>query len=76
MRAYSEGGDVEAKKVESLEENLMEKEENLEHHDCLNQALLIKVGQSNDVLLDARKELINVSLSLVAYYFSNNYHYY
>lgn len=69
LRAYGEGegGDVEAKKrIESLEESLEDKDETIEHLECLNQALLVKERKSNDELQDARKEFINVSLFIVA----------
>lgn len=67
MRAYGEGGDVEAnKRIESLEESLKDKDETIEHLECLTQALLIKERQSNDELQNARKEFINVSLFIVA----------
>lgn len=60
MRPISDGGDAEAKrKMESLEENLKEKEEDLESLEDLNQALIIKERKTNDELQDARKELIN-----------------
>ncbi|XP_074366478.1 factor of DNA methylation 4-like [Apium graveolens] len=60
MRPISDGGDAEAKKkMESLEETLKEKEEDLEGLEDLNQALIIKERKTNDELQDARKELIN-----------------
>lgn len=60
MRPISDGGDVEAKKkMESLEETLKEKEEDLESLEDLNQALIVKERKTNDELQDARKELIN-----------------
>lgn len=62
MRPISDGGDAEAKKkMESLEEILKEKEEDLESLEDLNQALIVKERKTNDELQDARKELINVS---------------
>ncbi|KAJ0567035.1 putative XS domain-containing protein [Helianthus annuus] len=51
--------DIEAKKkMESIQENLKEKEEELESLEELNQALIIKERSSNDELVEARKELI------------------
>ncbi|KAI3694629.1 hypothetical protein L1987_77597 [Smallanthus sonchifolius] len=52
--------DIEAKKkMESIQENLKEKEEELEDLEALNQTLIIKERLSNDELVEARKELIN-----------------
>ncbi|KAK1398579.1 Factor of DNA methylation 4 [Heracleum sosnowskyi] len=60
MRSISDGGDTEAKKkMESLEESLKEKEEDLEGLEDLNQALIVKERRTNDELQDARKELIS-----------------
>ncbi|KAL1817206.1 hypothetical protein ACET3Z_019780 [Daucus carota] len=60
MRPISDGGDAEAqKKMESLEENLKEKEEDLESLEELNQALIVKEKKASDELQDARKELIS-----------------
>lgn len=57
--------DIEAKKkMESIQEVLKEKEEELEALDTLNQTLIAKERRSNDELQDARKELISVSLFL------------
>ncbi|KAI3786987.1 hypothetical protein L1987_41116 [Smallanthus sonchifolius] len=51
--------DIEAKKkVDSIQENLKEKEEELEDLEALNQTLIIKERLSNDELVEARKELI------------------
>lgn len=63
------------KKIESLKETLKEKEENLEHLESLNHALLNKERKSNDEVQDARKELINVSLLLVGYLFADCCHF-
>lgn len=52
--------DIEAKKkMESIQEVLKEKEEELEALDALNQTLIAKERRSNDELQDARKELIS-----------------
>ncbi|KAG8387847.1 hypothetical protein BUALT_Bualt02G0063800 [Buddleja alternifolia] len=48
------------KKLESMEEELREKEEEFEDVESLNQALIIKERKTNDELQEARKELINV----------------
>lgn len=70
MRPISDGGDAEAqKKMESLEENLKEKEEDLESLEELNQALIVKEKKASDELQDARKELISVSfLAVLPFY--------
>ncbi|KAK1398588.1 XH domain-containing protein [Heracleum sosnowskyi] len=53
--------DLEArKKIESLEENLKDKGDELEYLESLNQALFTLERKSSDELLDARKELINL----------------
>ncbi|KAI3801508.1 hypothetical protein L1987_29615 [Smallanthus sonchifolius] len=52
--------DVEAKnKMESIQNDLKEKEEELEGLEELNQALIVKERKSNDELVEARKELIS-----------------
>ncbi|KAJ0788128.1 putative XS domain-containing protein [Helianthus annuus] len=51
--------DLEAKnKMKSLQNDLKEKEEELEGLEELNQALIVKERKTNDELVDARKELI------------------
>ncbi|KAH7863442.1 hypothetical protein Vadar_017601 [Vaccinium darrowii] len=56
----NEDGDLEAKrKMETIEKDLKDKEEDLEQLEALNQALIVKERQSNDELQEARKELIN-----------------
>lgn len=66
MKHVSEDGNLEDKrKMETIEKDLKDKEEDLEQMEALNQALIVKERQSNDELQEARKELINVlSLSL------------
>ncbi|KAL6979175.1 hypothetical protein U1Q18_020841 [Sarracenia purpurea var. burkii] len=60
MKHMSEDNDIEAKrKVESIEKDLKDKEEDLEALENLNQALIVKERKSNDELQEARKELIN-----------------
>ncbi|GAA0175003.1 endoribonuclease [Lithospermum erythrorhizon] len=59
MRHMSEEGDMETKqRMESIKEELKDKEEELESFEDLNQALIIKERKTNDELQDARKELI------------------
>lgn len=71
MKHMSEDGDMEAKKkMESIQEELKDKEEDLEDLELTNQALIVKERKNNDELQEARKELINVSLS----YFILHYH--
>ncbi|KAI3450386.1 hypothetical protein Pfo_007051 [Paulownia fortunei] len=56
-----EEGDMEdKKKLESIEEELRDKEEELDGLESLNQALIIKERKTNDELQEARKQLINV----------------
>lgn len=57
--AEEEDGDVK-KKINSIREELKEKEEELDGLEDLNQALIINERKTNDELQDARKELINV----------------
>ncbi|KAK1420817.1 hypothetical protein QVD17_22697 [Tagetes erecta] len=53
-------GDLEAKKkMESIQNDLKEKEEELGDLEELNQALIVKERMSNDELVEARKELIS-----------------
>lgn len=56
--AEEEDGDVK-KKINSIREELKEKEEELDGLEDLNQALIINERKTNDELQDARKELIN-----------------
>lgn len=60
MKHVSEDGNLEDKrKMETIEKDLKDKEEDLEQMEALNQALIVKERQSNDELQEARKELIN-----------------
>ncbi|CAO2817151.1 unnamed protein product [Amaranthus hypochondriacus] len=53
------GGKEEIQRVEAIQKDLREKEENLDEVESLNQALIIKERRSNEELQEARKELIN-----------------
>lgn len=54
--------DIEAKKKkDSIQDELKEKEEELELLEDLRNTLIIKERKSNDELVEARKELISVS---------------
>ncbi|XP_059626605.1 factor of DNA methylation 4-like [Cornus florida] len=60
MKHMDDDGDMEVKrKMESIENDLKEKEEELEDLEALNQALIVKERKSNDELQEARKELVN-----------------
>ncbi|XP_057955214.1 protein INVOLVED IN DE NOVO 2-like [Malania oleifera] len=60
MKHMGEEGDLESKKkVETIQEELTEKEEELEALEALNQTLIVKQRKSNDEVQEARKELIN-----------------
>ncbi|XP_073136533.1 factor of DNA methylation 4-like [Henckelia pumila] len=59
MKHMTEGSEKEEKKLESIKEELREKEDELEGLDSLNQALIVKERNTNDELQDARKQLIN-----------------
>uniref|UniRef100_M0ZZA0 XH/XS domain-containing protein n=1 Tax=Solanum tuberosum TaxID=4113 RepID=M0ZZA0_SOLTU len=48
------------KKLDEIEESLIEKKEELEDLEALNQALVVKEQQANVELTDARKELIDL----------------
>ena len=50
------------RKMEAIQEELKDKEEELDGLEELNQALIVKERKSNDELQGARKELINVSI--------------
>lgn len=60
MKHMKEYGDPDAqKKMEGIERDLKEKEEELDNLEELNQMLIVKEQKSNDELQEARKELIN-----------------
>ncbi|CAK7325914.1 unnamed protein product [Dovyalis caffra] len=60
MQHMGEDEDLDVKKkMDTVREELKEKEEELEGLEQLNQALIIKERKSNDELQDARKELIS-----------------
>lgn len=62
IRHMGEEGDTEAEKKKILiEQELREKEEELENLGSLNQTLIIKERKCNDEVQEARKELIQVS---------------
>ncbi|KAL6952754.1 hypothetical protein U1Q18_050276 [Sarracenia purpurea var. burkii] len=57
-----DGGNSELKnKMDAIQQDLREKEQDLDDLESLNQALIVKERKSNDELQEARKELINVS---------------
>lgn len=62
MKHMSDEDSEAKKKVDSIRKNLKEKEEELEDLEALNQTLIIQERKSNDELVEARKELIAVSL--------------
>ncbi|KAK9279462.1 hypothetical protein L1049_013141 [Liquidambar formosana] len=60
MKHMGEDGDIDVKKkMDTIKEDLKEKEDELEGMELLNQALIVKERKSNDELQDARKELVN-----------------
>ncbi|KAJ8770980.1 hypothetical protein K2173_022881 [Erythroxylum novogranatense] len=60
MKHMGENEDVEVKrKMEEIQQELMDKQEDLESYELLNQTLIVKERRSNDELQEARKELIN-----------------
>lgn len=66
MKHMTDEGDTEGKKkLESIEEELQDKEEELEGLGSMNQALIIKERKTNDELQEARKQLIYVSFLLL-----------
>lgn len=70
MKHMKEYGDPDAqKKMEGIERDLKEKEEELDNLEELNQMLIVKEQKSNDELQEARKELINVSALLLTFFF-------
>ncbi|KAK6142174.1 hypothetical protein DH2020_005229 [Rehmannia glutinosa] len=60
MTTDEEGDMEDKKKLESIEEELKDKEEELDGLESVNQALIIKERMTNDELQEARKQLINV----------------
>lgn len=63
------GGDddgVIQQKIDKMNQQLVEKKDELEGLEDLNQQLLAKERQSNDELQEARKELIEVDVSDVS----------
>lgn len=66
MEHMRDGDDeVVLKKTEALLKELAEKEQEREYAETLGQTLIIKERKINDELQDARKELINVSVSVL-----------
>lgn len=62
VKHMGDDGDKEvSEKFRAIQQELEEKEEELQDLDQLSQALVIKERKSNDELQEARKELINVS---------------
>lgn len=62
MKHMGDDEDLEnMKKMEGIEQELKEKEEDLEAMEKLNQALIVQEHKTNDEVQDARKELIAVS---------------
>lgn len=63
MKHMGENGDMDMKiKMDEIQEELKEKEEELDDLEALNQALVVKERKSNDELQEARKELISVRI--------------
>lgn len=52
------------KNYEAMLRDLREKEENLDEVESLNQTLIVKERMSNEELVEARKELINVCINI------------
>ncbi|CAK9188251.1 unnamed protein product [Ilex paraguariensis] len=64
MKHMGEDGDMEIEdKMHTIQENLKEKEEELEYLEALNQALVVKERKISDELQEARKELIDAKAS-------------
>ncbi|CAK7331528.1 unnamed protein product [Dovyalis caffra] len=62
MKHLGEEGDLDVKnKIDTVRQELKEKEEELNGLEELNQALIIKEHKSNDELQEARKDLFSVS---------------
>lgn len=65
MKHMVDEGDMEdKKKLESIEEELKDKEEELDHVESLNSSLIIKERRANEEVQEARKQLISVSFWL------------
>ena len=63
MKHMRENRDMDMKiKMDEIQEELKEKEEELDDLEALNQALAVKERKSNDELQEARKELISVRI--------------
>lgn len=63
MKHMGENGDMDMKiKMDEIQEELKEKEEELDDLEALNQALVVKERKSNDELQEARKKLISVRI--------------
>ena len=61
MKHMGEDGDDDAKKkMDQIQQDLNEKEEEFEYFQNINQNLIIKERRTNDEVQDARKELIHV----------------
>jgi len=60
------------KKVDSLQKDLIDKEESLEDLDELNRTLIIRERVSNDELQEARQALVNVSMFFQIYLSSDS----
>lgn len=70
MKHIGNDGDEEAEeKLGAIQDELKEKEEELEGLEALNQALIVKERKTNDELQDARKELINVRMHYSSHLF-------
>lgn len=62
MKHMADEGDMEdKKKLEAIEEELRDKEEELEGLESLNSSLIVKGCKANDEIQEARKQLITVS---------------
>ncbi|KAH6789350.1 hypothetical protein C2S51_004356 [Perilla frutescens var. frutescens] len=61
VKHMGDDGDEEvSEKLHAIQQELEEKEEEFEHLEQINQALIVKERKSNDELQEARKELINI----------------
>ncbi|KAL6539733.1 hypothetical protein OROHE_011504 [Orobanche hederae] len=55
-----DGDELEGEKLRAIQEELKDKEDELEYLDALNQNLTLNERRCNDELLEARKELTDV----------------